>query len=131
MKSTVKKFEEFTKDRLQLVFQDLGASYEQILYAKSNNEEIVIARLIPLLQKIILETSRYGIRFADQVRWRPHLNNLNLKKTSKLRRDVKRLHPSLTSEFNNIEFSCELVEWHTIMFDEWPEKRRKLLRNNR
>ncbi|KAK2715859.1 A-kinase anchor protein 7-like [Artemia franciscana] len=101
---------EFVKNPLQLAFQGLGTFRGQILYAKLKNEEVITARLSPVLEKLIEEVGNCGIQFEDKRQWKPHLTILKLSKNPKLLRKVKRLHPSLMSDYSNIEFGYELVK---------------------
>ena len=102
--------QEFTSNQLHLDFQGIGKFYEQILYANLNNENIVKARLGPVLEEITKEISKSGIQFANQESWKPHLTLVNLRKVPKLRKEARKVHPSLTSDFKNMRFGGELVQ---------------------
>ncbi|XP_065567294.1 A-kinase anchor protein 7-like [Artemia franciscana] len=83
---------------------------EKILYAKLDNENIVKARLDPVLAEITKEITKSDVQLANQESWKPHLTLVDIRKVNKLRKEARKLHPSLSSDFKNMGFGRELVQ---------------------
>ena len=49
------------------------------------------------------------MQIVNQENWKPHLTLVDLRKVKKLRKEARKLHPSLTSNFKNMKFGRELV----------------------
>ena len=110
VKAVEKYQQEFTNDQLYLEFQGIGEFFEQILYAKLNNENIVKARLNPVLDEITKQITKSDVQLAKQESWKPHLTLVIIRKVNKLRKEARKLHPSLTADFKNIRFGRELLQ---------------------
>jgi len=75
-----------------------------------NNEDIVKACLYPVLEEITKEITQSGVQLANQESWKPYLTLVNIRKVNKLRKEARKLHSSLTSDFKNMKFGRELVQ---------------------
>ena len=107
---TIEKYRQnFTNEKLYLDFQGIGDFFEQIIYAKLENEEVVNTRLNPIIEEISKKITKSGVRIVNQENWKPHLTLVDLRKVKKLRKEARKLHPSLTSNFKNMKFGRELV----------------------
>ena len=107
---TIEKYRQnFTNEKLYLDFQGIGDFFEQIIYAKLENEEVVKTRLNPIIEEISKEITKSGVQIVNQENWKPHLTLVDLRKVKKLRKEARKLHPSLTSNFKNMKFGRELV----------------------
>ena len=84
MKAIDKYEQEFTNEQLYLDFQGIGEFFEQNLYAKLDNENIVKARLNPVFEEIIKEITKSGVQLANQERWKPHLTLVDIRKVQSL-----------------------------------------------
>ena len=115
--------QEFTSDPLYLDFQGIGEFFEQILYEKLNNENIVEAGLNPVLEEITKEITKSSVRLTNQESWKPHLTLVNIRKVNKLRKKARKLHPSLTSDFKNMRFGGELVQSIQLLSMDGPKSK--------
>ena len=107
----IEKYErDFTNEKLYLDCQGIGDFFEQIIYAKLENENVVKTRLNPIIEEITNEITKRGIQLANQENWKPHLTLEDIRKVNKLRKESQKLHPSLSSNFKNMRFGRELVK---------------------
>ncbi|XP_065583257.1 LOW QUALITY PROTEIN: A-kinase anchor protein 7-like [Artemia franciscana] len=107
----IEKYEQdFTNEKLYLDFQGIGDFFEQILYAKLENENVVKTRLNSVIEEITKEITKSGVQLANQEGWKPHLTLVDIRKVNKLRKEARKLHPSLSSNFKNMRFGRELVK---------------------
>ena len=106
----IEKYErDFTNEKLYLDFQGIGDFFEQILYAKLENEDVVKTRLNPVIEEVTKKITKSSVQLANQESWKPHLTLVDLRKVKKLRKEARKLHPSLSSNFKNMRFGRELV----------------------
>ncbi|XP_065583901.1 A-kinase anchor protein 7-like, partial [Artemia franciscana] len=110
VKAVEKYQQEFTNEQLYLDFQDIREFFEEILYAKLDSENIVKASLNPVLEEIAKEITKSGVQLANQESWKSHLTLVDIRKVNRLRKEARKLQPSLSSNFKNMGFGWELVQ---------------------
>ena len=97
---TIEKYrQDFTNEKLYLDFQCIGDFFEQIIYAKLENEEVVKTRLNPIIEEISKEITKSGVQLVNQESWKPHLTLVDLRIVKKAKERGTKTSPLLIFQF--------------------------------